>query len=876
VIRIDGKEVEAAGTVLDACKRAGADVPAFCHHDRLGARGRCRSCIVEIGGRYEPACTTSAADGMSVVTESDTLAAYRRDLGELFLAEAAPRGSVLPVIQQLGSHGGAYPRRIYARAPHRHHPYIEVDPAACIHCGLCVDACATIQGAFVYAFEHRGRRTSLGFGPEGLLEAGCVSCGACVEVCPTEAITDVDRARAAPAERIVRTTCGYCGVGCSLDVHVADGAIQYVSGAESPVNRAHLCVKGRYAHRFVRHPDRLRTPLVRKNGALEPASWDEALDLVARELRRLAGRTGALSSARCTNEENYLLQKWFRAGLGVNDVDCCARVCHAPSAKGLGIAFGMGAATNGSADIDLADLFLVAGSNTTEAHPIVGARVVARVLSGGARLIVIDPRATELARLADVHLAPRPGTNVALFNSIARVLFAEELVDRSFIAARTEGAAELESFLASFGPESTESITGVPARDVRRAARLYGTAARPMQLHGLGVTEHYQGSEAVMLLANLAMLVGAVGRPGTGVNPLRGQNNVQGAADMGCQPNALTGYADPRDPIARARFESVWGRPIPIAPGRTVPKMYDAIREGHLRGLFIMGEDVVHTDPDASSVRSALASLELLVVQEIFLSETAKLAHVVLPGASFLEKEGTFTNGERRIQRVRPVIDPIEGSRPDWQILLDLMERTGYPQAARSPAAIMDEVARVAPMFAGVSYDRLGDEGLAWPVPSADHPGTPILHRDEFTRGKGLLSRVEYVPSPSLASGAGPLSLVTGRSLVHYNSGSMTRRTDNLLLEPEDALELHPNDAATREIVDGARVRIESSHGTAWATARLTERVPPGTVFLTFHHPETETNRLTTDVLDRLADTPEYKLTRVEVTRADRGQRPTG
>jgi predicted molibdopterin-dependent oxidoreductase YjgC len=526
-------------------------------------------------------------------------------------------------------------------------------------------------------------------------------------------------------------------------------------------------------------------------------------------------------------------------------------------------AFGMGAATNSLADIERADLLMVVGANVTEAHPVTGARVREAVLAG-ARLIVVDPRATELAALADIHLRPHPGTNVPLFNALACALVEDGLLDRDFIAARTEGWEEYERFIRGETPERLAALTGVPAPEVRAAARLYGRAARPMMMHGLGVTEHLQGSEAVMLLCNLAMLVGAIGRPGTGINPLRGQNNVQGAADMGCQPDLLTGYVTLDDAAGRARFEAAWGRPLPTAPGRILPAMYEAARAGEIRALFVFGEDLLQTDPDSRQVRASLEALEFLAVQELFLTETARLAHVVLPGASALEKDGTFTNGERRIQRVRAVVPPVAGARADWEILCALMEAGGLPQPFRHPGEVWGEIAQVAPLFAGVSYERLEGDGLQWPVPASDHPGTTILHTERFPRGRGRLARVAYTPSPELG---GALTLTTGRVLEHYNTGSMTRRSDNRKLVAEDALEIHPTDAAARGVADGDPVAIASAHGEARARARVTTRVPAGVVFLSFHFPETGANRVTGQVRDRISGCPEYKVTAVEVRR---------
>ena len=863
MLKIDGKEVAAEGKLLERCREVGADVPAFCADDDLGRGGHCRGCMVEVDGRFVAACTTDARDGMEVRTDTEALTTYREDLAELMIAESRPGGSVGETLVALGAKGERYPRTQRASAKEKEHPYLRIDLEKCISCRLCERACAELQGQFVYAFEGRGAQTQLTWGAS-LTEGGCVSCGACVAVCPSEAIVDIDLLKTEEITHSVRTTCGYCGVGCQLEVHASDDDVIRIEGVRSsPVNAGHACLKGRYAHRFVRHPDRLTQPLVRENGELRPASWEEALARIAEAFGDMP--VAGLSSSRCSNEENYLVQKWMRAGLGTHDVDCCARVCHAPTATGMKAAFGTGAATNSLADLALADVIIVAGSNTTESHPVTGARIRQEALRG-ARLVVIDPRRTEMAALADVHLQLRPGTNVPLLNSLAHVLVKEGHIDRVFIEARTEGFAELEQFLEDFSPEKMEAITGVPADDVRRAARLYGTAEHPLQVHGLGMTEHHQGSESVMLLCNLAMLVGGVGREGVGVNPLRGQNNVQGAADMGCQPDAMTGYALPGDPDAAARFERVWGRPLPEEKGRTLPKMYDAIRAGEIRGLYILGEDVVQTDPNADLVVETLKKLDMLVVQELFLSETAKLAHVVLPGASFLEKHGTFTNGERRIQRIRPVLPPPGDAKPDWQILCDLMAATGYPQSFESSAEIMEEIAEVAPdKFGGVRFERLEPNGLQWPVPDLESEGTGVLHADSFPRGRGALACVPYVPSPAMDQADDELTLITGRVLEHYNTGSMTRRTPNAELVADDVLEIHPNDAAARGIEDGDRVKIASAQGEIETIAHVTDRVAPGTAFLSFHFPETGTNRLTSDVLDRLADCPEYKVTPIRV-----------
>ncbi|MCC6623797.1 MAG: formate dehydrogenase subunit alpha [Deltaproteobacteria bacterium] len=885
--------VPAGATVLDVCRAAGAEVPTLCHDDRVASGGHCRLCLVEVEGRMVASCRTPARAGTRIHTRDERIVAYRRDLLELEASEARLAGRAAELAQAHDVTGQRYPARPASGEVDASHPYLRFDASACVRCRLCERACDAIQGQFVWAFAGRGAGTRLiATGDEGPLAASaCVSCGACASVCPTEAITDRDRQRAAAVgvERVVRTTCGYCGVGCQLEVHVGkDDRVARVDGApDAAVNRGHLCVKGRYAHAFSRHPERLTTPLARKGGRLVPVSWEEALDRVAHgfaAIRARGGEVAGLSSSRCTNEENYLLQKWMRAGLGTNNVDCCARVCHGPSAAGMRRVLGTGAATNALADVELADCFLVAGANATAAHPVTGARIRRRVLAGQARLVVVDPRATELAALADVHLRLRPGTNVLLLNALAHALVALELVDQEFIRTRVDGLESYAAFLEAYSPEATAEATGVPPERVWEAARIYGTARRPMQVHGLGMTEHYQGSEGVMLLCNLALLVGAVGREGVGVNPLRGQNNVQGAADMGCQPDLLTGYQRPDDLATRARFEHVWGRPVPTEPGLTLPRMYEAARAGRLQGMFILGEDVVQTDP-ASHVDEALDRLELLVVQELFLTDTARRAHVVLPGASFLEKDGTFTNGERRVQRVRRALDPPGaklphgGARADWRILVALMARAGLSQRFASPADVLDEIAHVAPSLTGVAAHRLEGDGLQWPVPTPKHAGTPRLHVGTFAAmpgGRARFAEVGWLPTPSLEhAGAFPLRLVTGRVLEHYNCGSMTRRTDNIALAPDDPLEVHPDDLAALGVDDGATVVVESPWGAVEARAKATERVAPGTVFLSFHFPETRTNALVSPVLDRLADCPEYKVTPVRL-RAVAGPSPQG
>ena len=862
MLRVNGKEVAARGSLLDACRDAGADVPAFCADPRLSRGGHCRSCMVEVEGRMVASCTTPARDGIAVTTESPRLTAYRRDLGELMASEASPGGTVGATLQDWGVDGSRYGGFGGGRKKDQTHPYIHLDLDACILCRRCVRACEEVQGAFVLGVDGRGGETRLAWKEGDFSSSGCVSCGACVVSCPTGALTDRDREKLQPGENgnVVKTTCSYCGVGCQLEVHTDGQRVQWIDGAAVPPNRQHLCVKGRYAHSFVDHPDRLRSPMIRRDGVLVPCSWEEALSAVVSAFRTAGTAVAGLSSSRCTNEENYLFQRWIRSFGHTNNIDCCARVCHAPSAAGMRAVLGTGAATNSLDDIERADLLMVVGSNATEAHPVTGARIRQAALRG-TTLIVVDPRRTDLAAVADIHLQLRPGTNVPLFNSMASVLVEEGLLNRDFLDSRTQGWAAYEAFIRGQSPERWEPITGIPAAKVRTAARLYGTSPRPMMVHGLGVTEHFQGSEAVMLLCNLALLVGAIGRPGVGVNPLRGQNNVQGAADMGCQPDSFTGYQSVNDPAVRAKFATVWGKEPTGEAGLRLPQMYEAARAGTLKAMYIFGEDVIHSDPDPDAVAEALSKLDFLVVQEIFPSLTTAYAHVVLPGGSFLEKDGSFTNGERRVQRVRKILASPGEARADIDIFRALYRASGMPDPGDA-AAVMEEIGSLWTAFSGIRQPRLDEVGLQWPVLGLDHPGTPTLHTQSFPVGKAELRCIEFAPSPNFGQ---PLTLTTGRVLEHYNTGSMTRRTPNDSLHPADLLEIHPEDAAVHALVEGQPVRIWNQHGEAYARARLTRRVAPGTLFLSFHHPESRTNHLLGEVHDRVSGCPEYKLVGVQI-----------
>jgi formate dehydrogenase alpha subunit len=881
--RVDGVEVELrpGDTLLVALRRAGRDVPTLC--GAAGApEGGCRLCLVEVAGCAAPraACHTPAEDGMAVTTSSPRLEALRREILDLWLS-TLPEGALRPdprgttLARLLARYGLA--RSSFGHAPaaagDRSHPYLRFDPARCIVCRRCLHACDDVQGSFVYTVEGRGAETRLAFGLSNrFLDSGCTACGACVDVCPSGALADRDREEeAAGASRRVRSTCGYCGVGCGVEVESDGRRVLCIDGAaDSPVNRGHLCAKGRYAHGYQRAPDRLRRPLLRDGAGFRELSWPQAVGWLAGRLRELRDRhgpdaLGVLTSSRSTNEAAYLLQKLFRAVLGTNNVDCCARVCHSSTAQALRRVTGTGAASASYADIELARALVVAGANPTEAHPVLGARLK-QAARRGVPLLVVDPRRIELAEFSVQHLALRPGTNVALLNALAKVVVEEGLVDRAYLAERTEGFEPLRAHLAGLSLEASARTSGVEPEALRRAGRWLGEAGPVLFVHGLGLSELTQGTESVVALANLALLTGSVGRPGAGLLPLRGQNNVQGNADMGSLPTHLTGYQRLDDAGARERVGRLWGAPPPRRPGLTLPEMLAAALAGRLRGLWIQGEDVAQSEPQEGEVLRALARLELLVVQELFLSETARRAHLVLPAASALEQEGTFTNAERRIQAVRPALAPPGEARPDWEVVRDVARALGADWSYVRAADVLDEIARVAPdLFGGVSFERLGGDGLQWPCPARDHPGTPTLHVGAFVRGRGRLEVVEHRPSPEHDVEGMPYLLVTGRVLQHYNVGSMTRRTPSQELVPEDRLEIHPRDAAREGLADGDLVGVESRWGITRVRVRVTERVAPGALFLSFHHPRTHTNRLIGPHRDPDSHCPEYKVTAVRL-----------
>jgi formate dehydrogenase major subunit len=895
---IDNKPfaIEAGETILQFVRRnSGRDViPTLCQADNLENYGSCRICSVEVAlkedgpSRVMASCHTPVAPGYYVYPSTDRIRRLRRNILELVLSEyppdrLIPGPGMLPtefqaVVAAAGSPEVRYHRHITHHETDRSRPYVWSDLTECIRCYRCVRACDELQAEHVLGIHGRGDSSRIIKGSDqNFRDSPCVSCGACVQTCPTNAIHDRYSVKTLKADMTVRTTCTYCGVGCNLDVKVIDGQVRGIQAPlDSATNRGHTCVKGRYAFEFYNHPERLRSPMVRKNGELQEVSWDEAYDYTARRFREIKEKYGpdalaGISSARCTNEENYLMQKFFRIVIGTNNIDGCARVCHAPTAMGMQWAYGTGAATNSVEEVYKTGCILLIGANPSSAHPVTGARLRS-VVESGTPLIVIDPLRIEIARLAKHHLQINPGTNVAVLNLFARYLMTEGLIDKDFIANRTEGWDEFRQYLEKLDVDELERVCGVDREKVRAAAIEYGSAKSAMEFHGLGVTEHWQATKAITLISDIAMMTGNIGREGTGVNPLRGQNNVQGAADMGIQPHQGAGYLDVTNPDNIALYNSYYGTKHPAVPGYRIPEMFTAAARGELKALWIMGEDILQTDPNTCHVKSSLQGLDLLVVQELFMTETARIADVIFPASSFLEKEGTFTNGERRIQKVQRAVEPLSGTKPDGQIVVDMMNRMGYPQKGYSADIILKEIAGIVPFFKGVRWEELGNSGKQWPV-REDGTDTRILHTETFKRGKGRFHSWDYDISPELSENASrfPYILTTGRLLEHYNSGTMTRRTPNSELVTEDILFVHPHDAAIKGLVSGDYARIFSARGVTTMKVKVTDVVKPGVIYTTFHFPEAAINFLTSGIGDEFTLTPEYKVVAVDFEKSQYG-----
>ena len=896
-LTIDGVEVTVpAGTsLMRAAAENSINIPKLCATDSLEPFGSCRLCLVEIEGRrgYPASCTTPAEAGMVVRTQSHKLQEIRKGVMELYISDhpldclTCPANGNCELQDMAGVTGLREVRYGYEGANHlklgkdESNPYFTFDSSKCIVCNRCVRACEETQGTFALTISGRGFDARVAAGQsESFMESECVSCGACVEACPTATLTEKSVIWLGQAEHSITTTCAYCGVGCSLNAEMkGNEVVRMVPTRDGKANEGHACVKGRFAWGYATHKDRILKPMIRAKitDPWKEVSWDEALDYAASEFRRIQAKhgqdaIGGIVSSRCTNEEGYLVQKLVRAAFGNNNVDTCARVCHSPTGYGLKTTLGESAGTQTFKSVEKADVILVIGANPTDGHPVFASRMKKR-LRQGARLIVIDPRRIDLVKSPHIraqhHLQLRPGTNVAIVSALAHVIVTEDLMANDFIAERCDlrAFAQWRDFVArpENSPEATEEITGVPAQQVRDAARLYALGGNGAIFYGLGVTEHAQGSTAVMGIANLAMVTGNVGRAGVGVNPLRGQNNVQGSCDIGSFPHELPGYRHVSDTTVRTLFEQAWGVPLQAEPGLRIPNMFEAALDGSFMGLYCQGEDIVQSDPNTQHVTSALEAMECIVVQDIFLNETAKYAHVLLPGSSFLEKDGTFTNAERRISRVRKVMPPRAGY-ADWEVTMALSNRLGYPMNYRHPSEIMDEIALLTPTFAGVSYRRLDELGsIQWPCNDEAPEGTPTMHVDQFVRGKGRFIITQYVATDEKVTRKYPLILTTGRILSQYNVGAQTRRTENVRWHAEDRLEIHPHDAQERGIEDGQWVGVQSRSGETVLRAMVTERMQPGVVYTTFHFPESGANVITTENSDWATNCPEYKVTAVQV-----------
>jgi formate dehydrogenase major subunit len=909
-LTVDGVSVTVPeGTsIMRAAMAVGTQIPKLCATDSLQAFGSCRLCLIEIEGRNgTPAsCTTPVAEGIVVRTQSERLKKLRRGVMELYISDhpldclTCSANGDCELQDMAGAVGLREVRYGYDGANHvfettkqgvvnrawmpkdDSNPYFNYDASKCIVCNRCVRACEETQGTFALTISGRGFESRVSAGmSESFLNSECVSCGACVQACPTATLSEKSLIQIGQPEHSVVTTCAYCGVGCSFKAEMrGEEVVRMVPYKDGKANLGHSCVKGRFAWGYATHRERQLKPLIREKitDPWREASWEDAIGRVASEFARVQeqyGRdaVGGITSSRCTNEETFLVQKLIRAGFGTNNVDTCARVCHSPTGYGLKTAFGTSAGTQDFDSVEQCDVMVVIGANPTDGHPVFASRMKKR-LREGAKLIVIDPRRTDIVRSphieASYHLPLRPGTNVAVLTAMAHVIVTEGLVNETFVRNRCDMDAfqEWAAFVAEdrHSPEAVAPFTGVDADDIRAAARLYATGGNAAIYYGLGVTEHSQGSTTVLAIANLAMVTGNLGRPGVGVNPLRGQNNVQGACDMGSFPHELSGYRHVSDDAVRATFEAMWGRPISREPGLRIPNMLDAAVEGTFKAIYVQGEDILQSDPDTKHVSAGLAAMECVVVHDLFLNETANYAHVFLPGSTFLEKNGTFTNAERRIQLVRKVMTPKNGGFEDWQVTQLIANAVGLGWGYTHASQIMDEIAALTPTFANVSFAKLEALGsVQWPCNDANPTGSPVMHFSTFARGKGNFVVTEYVPTEERTGPRYPLLLTTGRILSQYNVGAQTRRTDNVVWHQEDRLEIHPHDAEQRGIKDAQWVRIESRAGETALRILVTDRVAPGVVYTTFHHPLTQANVITTDFSDWATNCPEYKVTAVQV-----------
>lgn len=900
-VEIDGFKVEAdeGASVMRAAAEAGIPIPKLCATDSLKAFGSCRLCLVEVEGRKgTPAsCTTPVAKGMKIRTQTDRLAKLRRGVMELYISDhpldclTCSDNGDCELQDMAGAVGLREVRYGYEGENHfdaakdESNPYFEFDPSKCIACSRCVRACDEIQGTLALTIEGRGFESKVSVAGEDFFDSECVSCGACVQACPTATLQEKSVVEHGVPDRTVLTTCAYCGVGCSFKAELkGDQVVRMVPHKDGKANHGHSCVKGRFAWGYATHKERITKPMVR-DAITDPwreVSWDEAIGFATDRLKKTQekhGRKsiGAISSSRCTIEEVWVVQKMVRTAFGNNNIDTCARVCHSPTGYGLKQTYGTSAGTQDFDSVEQADVILIIGANPTDAHPVFASQMKRR-LREGAKLIIADPRAIDLVRTPHIeaahHLPLLPGTNVALINAFAHVAATEGLLDEAFIKDRCDLPSYKEWLdfisLEENSPENIAAVTGVPANDIREAARLYASGGNAAIYYGLGVTEHSQGSTMVMGMANLAMATGNIGHRGVGVNPLRGQNNVQGSCDMGSFPHEFAGYRHVSDDATRALFESAWGRPQDAEPGYRIPNMFDEACAGGFKGLYVQGEDIAQSDPNTQHVEAALSALDILIVQDLFLNETARFAHVFLPGTSFLEKDGCFINAERRINRVRPAMQSATG-KEEWRVTQELSQALGYPEMAYDTAAeIMDEIADLTPTFANVSHAQLDEAGsVQWPCNNDAPDGTPIMHVDGFVRGKGQFVLTEYVPTTEKTNRKFPLILTTGRILSQYNVGAQTRRTENSDWHEEDVLEIHPSDAEANGVRERHWVSVRSRKGEITLRAKISDRMAPGVVYTTFHHPETGANVVTTENSDWATNCPEYKVTAVAVAPAN-------
>lgn len=889
-ITINDKQIEVPSgiSVLKTAESCGIDIPTLCNSEILNAKegAACRLCVVEIEGRKNlaPACATVVSPGMVIKTDSDRVTEARKMILELIVAnhpllcDACEKNNNCALQKYCAYYG--IEGSIFSGGETKNYKsdtsnnFFDYDANKCILCGNCVRVCSELQRNGAIGRAGRGFETHIA-APfnRALNKSVCVSCGSCVSACPVNALMPKQKTKPHTSEtRKVKTTCPYCGVGCQMNLITKDNIVVDVEPLKGMANFGLLCVKGKFGMEFISKPDRLKTPLIKKNGKFEEATWESALNLIAEKITEVKDKygpdaIGGLSSARVTNEENYLFQKFIRM-LGTNNVDHCARLCHASTVTGLGTTLGSGAMTNSNAEILGADVILVSGSNTTKTHPVLGA-MMKQAQSRGAKIIVIEPRKIELAQYADVFLQINPGTNVAIYNAIMHVIINEGLHYKDYIEQRTENFEELEALVAEYTPQMAAEICGVNADDIVKAAKVYAKADKAGIFYSMGVTQHTSGTDGVKSVSNLAMLCGNVGIESGGVNPLRGQNNVQGACDLGALPNVYTGYQKVADENVNAKFQKAWGTELSKNNGLTVTEIIKKSGQGDIKFLYIMGENPMISDPDISHVEQALSGSEFVVVQDIFMTETAQLADVILPAASFAEKDGTFTNTERRIQRVRKAIEPTHESKADWEIITALMNKLGMEQTYNHPSEIMDEIAKLTPLYGGVSFERIEQEGLQWPCTDSEHPGTKYLHKEKIARGKGLFSPAPYVPSNELPDEEYPFYFSTGRILYHYHTATMTKRVEGIRkMFPKSFVQIHPNDADKLGISDGDKLTVASRRGTVTTSAKVTDMVKQGMLFMPFHFADGPANMLTNPALDPVAKIPELKVCAAKVVKS--------